>query len=286
MLLRAVSSIAGNVSGIIPKSMEIEFIKDGDRAAGAKLFEGRADWLDRNVSKLVLGGTAGTDAIAGGHAVGREHRAAEQDVERFDAGLASISLTRRLCQPMIAFTFGPQQKYPKIVIGQQEKAAIKDVIAAVADLGPLGFKARASEIRERLDLTEPEEGDEVVGGVPPAPEEKVKPPSLAVTPEAQGQFFSPLLHLMTRHAAIPDELVAAMSERLARDAAGALAGLTDEVRGAFDAATDMHDLARRLAALQLAPASYAAAMQRGMALAQIVGQASVMAELSKGTGGT
>jgi phage gp29-like protein len=282
VLLKAVSSIAGNVAGIIPKSMEIEFVKDGDRAAGAQLFEKRADWLDRTVSKLVLGGTAGTDAIHGGHAVGQEHRAAEQDVERFDARLVGVSITRRLVQPMIAFTFGPQPKYPRVVIGQEEKAPLKDLIAAVADLGGLGLKVKASELYDRLDLTPPEDGDEIVGGLPPAPAVKPDIPSLAVTPpEAQSALFGPLSALILRHSAVPDALIEAMSERLARDAAGALGGLTDAVRAQFEAASDMQDLAHRLHRLRLPQKEYAEAMARGMALAQMVGQASVVAELHR-----
>jgi phage gp29-like protein len=284
-LLRAVSSISGNVSGIIPNSMAIEFV-DGNREAGAKLFEGRADWLNREVSKVVLGGTAGTDAIAGGHAVGKEHRAAEQDVEKFDARLLSISMTRRLAQPMVAFTFGQQLNYPRMLIGQEDNIPLEQLVAAVADLGPQGLRVRASEIRARLDLTEPDPDEtDVVGGVTPAPVDQPAIPKPAVTPpetqSAVSPMFGPLLELMTHHAAVPDELVAAMSARLAEDASGALAGLTGDVRAVFDAADSLEDLQARLRRLKLPTGAYAEAMARGMALAQLVGQASVVAELGR-----
>lgn len=283
VLWRAVSSIAGDVAAIIPKSMEIEFVKDGDRAAGAKLFSERGDWLDRTVSKVVLGGTAGTDAIAGGHAVGKEHRAAEQDVERYDARLLGVSITRRLVHPMIAFTFGPQAKYPRIVIGQEEKAPLADIIAAVADLGSQGLRVKASEIRDRLDLTAPEEGDEIIGGVAPPPVNDLKVP--VDTPETQasrGAGFGPLRELILAHAEVPEEVVERMSARLAAEAEGAMAGLTGAVRAAFDGAEDMVDLQHRLDRLKLPQAEYAAAMTRGLALANLVGAASVMAELGRG----
>jgi phage gp29-like protein len=282
VLWKAVSSIAGDVAAIIPKSMEIEFIKDGDRAAGAKLFLDRADWLDRSVSKLVLGGTAGTDAIAGGHAVGKEHRAGEQDVERFDARLVSVSVTRQLVQPMIAFTFGPQAKYPRLVIGQEEQVPLKDRIAAIADLGPLGLKVKASEVREWISATEPEENDETVGGVVAAPVNDPKIPHPPVAPEANATLFGPLHDLILCRTAIPDELVERMTDRLAADAAGAMAGLTETVRNQFNAATDMKDLAHRLRHLKLPQQEYAEAMARGMALAQLVGQASIISEIGRG----
>ena len=118
VLWRAVRSIAGDVAAIIPKSMEMEFVTAADRAAGAALYEKRMDWLDRTVSKVVLGGTAGTDAISGGHAVGREHREAEDDVEKFDAGLLGVTVNRQVIPQMIAFTFGPQDEYPTASIGR------------------------------------------------------------------------------------------------------------------------------------------------------------------------
>lgn len=288
-LWRAVSSIAGDVAAIIPKSMEMEFVKDSDRAAGSVLFMNRADWLDRAVSKLVLGGTAGTDAISGGHAVGKEHRDAEQDIERFDARLLGVTITRRLVQPMIAFTFGPQAEYPRIVLGQEEKAPLAEVIAAVRDLGPQGLRVKAAELRERLDLTEPDEKDEVVGGVPadaappdPALDDPDPVPEANHTRRAPAGGLAIVRNLVLRHAEVPEEIVERMSAKLAAEAEGALAGMTGAVRKAFDEADDLEDLRRRIDALDLPQDAYAAAMARGMALANLVGMASVINELGRG----
>ncbi len=97
VLWRAVANIAGDCAAIIPKEMEIEFVSV-DRGTGTpgQLFERRADWLDRQVSKLVLGQTTTTDAVSGGHAVAQEHRLVQEDLERADAKLLSASLTKQL----------------------------------------------------------------------------------------------------------------------------------------------------------------------------------------------
>ncbi len=280
VLWRAVQSIAGDVAAIIPRSMEIEFQKAGDTNAGSELYLKRMDWLNREVSKLVLGSTAGTEAISGGHAVGQEHRQVEQDVETFDAGLMSTSVTRQIVHAMIAFTFGPQDAYPVLTIGRPDQVPLKDVIAATADLGPQGLKVKASEIRDRLGLTEPEEGDETVGGVQPTPVKAPPIPHLAVTPPA-AQTIQPgawLGRLVTQSEA-PPELVERMTERLAQDAAGAMAGMTDELRAVFEQATDLHDLAHRVAGLKLDSTAFADAMARGMALSNLVGQASLVESL-------
>nr|WP_294547663.1 DUF935 family protein [uncultured Rhodopila sp.] len=279
VLWKAVSSIAGDVAAIIPKSMEIEFAKDTDRKAGAELYEKRLDWLDRTVSKVVLGGTAGTDAISGGHAVGRQHRQVEQDVERFDAGLLGTTITRQLVQPMISFTFGPQTEgYPTIQIGQPDQVPLNEFITGVAAGVPLGMRVRADDVRERLGLKAPEPGDEVLAAPAAAPGKTPVAP-LPDDPTNDQQSRRLFGRLLTLHAEAAPELVEQLTERLAGEAAGALAGMTAKVRHAFDQASDMHDLAHRLARLELPEREFAEAMARGMALAQLVGQADLLSEI-------
>ena len=282
VLWRAVSSIAGDVAAIIPKSMEMEFVTSADRAAGSMLYEKRLDWFNREVSKVVLGSTAGTEAISGGHAVGQEHRQVEDDVEKFDAGLLEHSVSEQLIATMIAFTFGPQEVYPTARIGRPNEIPLKDLIAAVADLGPLGLKVRASEVRERLQLTKPDDddGDDVIGGAA-IPVAKPAIPGLSVTPPAvqdanAARWLGPLIE---RHSEAPPEIVEQLTARLAEDAAGAMAGLTKIVRMQFEDATSLHDLVARIGKLDLPPAEFAEAMARGMALANLVGQASLLDEL-------
>ena len=282
VLWRAVSSIAGDVAAIIPKSMEMELVKDTDRAAGTQLYLLRADWLNHEVSKLVLGSTAGTDAIRGSHAVGQEHREAENDVEQFDAGLLATSITRQLVQTMIGFTFGPQAEYPVLTIGRPNKVPLADVITAIADLGGMGLRVKASEVLELLQLSMPEDGDVTIGGILPAAVPQPVIPRPARVPPKDPALQSDtrwLGNLITRHSDAPPELVEQLTQRLAQDADGAMAGLTDQIREQFDAAETMQDLVDRLHGLHLDPAAFAEAMARGMALAEMVGQASLIEAL-------
>jgi phage gp29-like protein len=279
-----VSSIAGDVAAMIPKSMEVEFPTIADRKGGSELYEKRLDWLDRTVSKVVLGGTAGTDAIAGGHAVGKEHRDVEQDVERFDAGKLSNTLTRQVIQSMIAFTFGPQEAYPILHIGQPDQVPLNEFIQGAAAMIPLGLKVRADDVRERLGLAAPEGDDEVLA--PPAPAAApgaagkllpaVKPDDATADMQTARRYLG---RLITLQAEAAPELVEQLTARVAGEAAGALAGMTGAVRHAFDQATDLHDLAHRLSRLELPQKEFAEAMARGMALAQIVGQADLLDEI-------
>jgi phage gp29-like protein len=277
VLWRAVSTIAGDVGAIIPKSMEIEFVKDSERNAGSELYLKRADWLNREVSKLVLGSTAGTEAIAGGHAVGREHRQIEDDVEKFDAGLLATSITRQIVQPMIALTFGPQERYPVLRIGRQDQVPLNDVIAGVVNMVPLGLRPRVDEIMSRLQLTPADAGEETLMP-PPAP--PVAPPKVIEAPVPEQNSRKLLTRLLTRQTGeIPPEVVERLTDNLAADAQSALAGMTEQVRAVFDQADSLHDLAHRLSELQLDPSAFAKAMQQGMAMAELVGQAALLDEL-------
>jgi phage gp29-like protein len=283
VLWRAVSSIAGDVAAMIPKTMEMEFVQPANTAGGTELFLKRSDWLNLEVSKLVLGSTAGTDAQRGSYGAGAAHREVETDVERFDAFLVETSIARQIVQTMVAFTFGPQDAYPKVSIGRPDEVPLKDVIAGVADLGGMGLRVRASELRDRMQLSAPEDGDEVVGGVPPAPVPKPVIPSPAVTPaenSAGAVLGGRLRTLLARHVReIDPDLVDALVDRLAQDAQGALHGLSQQVRREIEAASDMHDLVARMHRLKLDPEMFALAMQRGLAVAQLVGQASLLDEI-------
>jgi phage gp29-like protein len=277
VLRRAVFSIAGDVAAIIPDSMVIDFVSAPDKAAGASLYEKRGDWLNHEISKLVLGSTAGTDAINGSHAVGNAHRSVEDDVEKFDASLLGFSLNRQVVPTIVAFTSGPRPGYPTLSIGRPHETPLAELIDAVADWAPLGMKFKASELYERLQLTQPKDGDVVIGGLPQPGE-----PSVAVIkPPLEGlsrrTFLGPL-SIGTLARETPPDLVDQLTTRLSEEAAGALHGLTDQVKAAFMAATSMKNLKDRLHKLKLDPGEYATVMSRGMAVAYLVGQAEMLQE--------
>ena len=235
VLWQAVANIAGDCAAIVPKGMEIEFVEAKDKADGSGLFQGRADWLDRQISKAVLGQTTTTDAVSGGHAVSQEHRLVQEDIERSDARMISATITRQLVRNIVAFNFGPQAAYPKLRVGRPDEVPLKDVVDAVQKLGPLGLRVEASELRDRLGLSEPAPEAEAIGGrAAPAP-------APASPPAPQPPGLQSIRRLLTsRHATAPEpELVEPLTARLAEDAETALDGLVGQVRSAFDQAADM-----------------------------------------------
>lgn len=279
-LWRAVSQIAGDCAAIIPAGMEIEFIESDTPAGSSELFIKRVEYLDRMISKIVLGQTTTTDAVAGGHAVAQEHRLVQEDIERADAKILGATLTKQLSEPMVAFNFGPQARYPKIMIGRPDELPIGAFVDGVDKMVKAGLRVKATEVRNRLGITEPKAGDEVIGGAAKAAGDAVPAPAKVAAREDKPA--RPMLHqLISLHAAsVSPEHIEKLTAEMARDAEGALAGLSDEVRAVFDSATTMTDLAMRLAALRLEPAPLAEAMQRGIALAHMAGGVALLEEVA------
>lgn len=174
-LFRAVANIAGDCAAIVPSSMEIEFIESKNVTAGSELYERRADWLDRQVSKAILGQTTTTDAVSGGHAVSQEHRQVQEDIETADCKSLSATINRDLIRPWMDMEFGPPEKggrggYPRLVIGRPKQEDLKQLTDSLAALVPLGLRVQASEIRDKLGISDPDAGAEVLGApqMPPA----------------------------------------------------------------------------------------------------------------------
>lgn len=305
VLWRAVADIAGDCAAIIPKGMEMEFIESKNLSDGSELYLKRVAYLDQQVSKAVLGQTATTDAIAGGHAVGREHRMVQEDIERSDARMLSGTITRQLFQAIISFNFGPQPVYPLCRIGRPDEVPLERVVDALHKLVPLGLKVDAGEVRDRLGLMEPTSEAELLGkpavpptqsplppptqAPPPPPTSAPAPPAPAAQREAPNtatNSFTGLRRLISLQAEDAGvDLVARLTERVGRDAAGALAAMTAEIRAQVEEATSLQDLAMRLANLNLDPAAFAEAMSQGLVLAQLAGQAALLDEIGQ-EGGT
>jgi phage gp29-like protein len=165
-LLRALRNVAQDCAAMIPAGMEMEFIESRSGNAGHELFEKMADWFDKQTSKAVLGQVGTTDAIAGGHAVGKVHREVEQDIERADAKGLENTINRDLVRPLIDLNMGPQKQYPllKIIIEDpQDAIQLANAVGAMVDRG---LKVKQIEIRQKLGLSDPGPDDELL--TPPA----------------------------------------------------------------------------------------------------------------------
>lgn len=157
-LLRAVRNISADHAAIVPDSMLLEFI-DAKAQGNAQVFEKLAEYLDRQISKLVLGQTGTTDT---GSRVGTAdaHERVRADIEQSDAAQLAATLTRDLVRPLVQLNMPPVKAYPQLKIFRPEQEDLERMTAALSSLVPLGLKVGMSEVRDRLGYPDPDAGEE------------------------------------------------------------------------------------------------------------------------------
>ena len=251
-LFRAVANIAGDMAAIIPESMMIEFIESGNVGAGHSMYKERADWLDMQISKAVLGQTATTDAVTGGLGSGKEHGDVRSDIKKADAKALAAVLNRDLIRVWVQMEFGPQTAYPQLKIEEEEQEDLKAFSEALGPMIDRGLEVDQGEIRSRFSLPEPKSGAKLL-----------RPASSAapVTPaDPSKSFFKRESGVFKRGEAVSGTQTAAQGEgaslakkpggspvdrltaRLEEEAAPAMEALLARIEAMIEAATSFDEL--------------------------------------------
>lgn len=252
-LFRAVANIAGDCAAIVPDSMSIEFVEAKNVTAGSDLYERRADWLDRQVSKAVLGQTNTTDAQAGGMGSGQAnvHNDVRTDIETADCKALSAVINRDLIRPWIDLEYGPQKAYPRLVIARPKQEDIQQLTDSLAKLVPLGLRVQQSEIRDKLGLADPDNDSDLLAAPRATPTPTEQPPPEPAPPKTAPQSEQ-------RPVAVPGapapEVIA---DALTRESAPAIGNLLASIQAMVEKATDLSELRMMIetgfAGLDIAP---------------------------------
>lgn len=160
VLLEAVHNIGADYAAIIPQAMAIEFVK-AEITGSTDLYERRADWLDRQCSKLVLGQTGTSDSQSGsGYAQAKVHNDVRGDIVDADAEELAATLNEQLVPALIDFNFARSHKaYPEIVIGRPKK---EDVDTKVKVATAFGLRVKKEEAYGLSGFSIPADGDDVI----------------------------------------------------------------------------------------------------------------------------
>lgn len=187
VLLRAVRNISADHAAIVPDSMVLEFI-DAKAQGNAVVFEGLAEYLDRQMSKLVLGQTGTTDT---GSRVGtaNAHERVRADIERSDAAQLAATLNRDLVIPFMRLNFSGAGKQPQIRIFRPDEENLNDMVDRLVKLVPYApGLVEVSVIRDKLGFPEPAPGAACLeaGGTTARPQERPadEPPNTQEAPAA------------------------------------------------------------------------------------------------------
>ncbi|SNS05771.1 Mu-like prophage protein gp29 [Humidesulfovibrio mexicanus] len=165
-LVSAVANLGTDAAAVIPDTMRIEMVDGGKggSSGGQILFQNLAEWLDRQVSKAVLGQTMTSDD---GSSLGQAkvHNEVRKDILTADARQLAATINRDLVRPFVDLNYGPPPsgKYPRLVLPVREAEDVKALTEALAKLVPLGLRVEASVVRDRLGFPDPADGAEVLG---------------------------------------------------------------------------------------------------------------------------
>lgn len=166
VLRKALTNLGRDVGAIVPDAMKIEIINGMTGTGNITLYENLAEWVDKQVSKCVLGQTMSSDA-EGGQYKGDLHNEIRLEIKKSDARQLAQTIQRDLIIPYIDFNFGVQEEYPEFLIQLAEPEDIPALCDAVEQLVPLGFKVRSDDLYSKLGLQKPDEKDEILTSAPP-----------------------------------------------------------------------------------------------------------------------
>lgn len=111
VLKTAVANIGSDAAAILPDSMVIEFQQVAQASGASEGFSRIVEWIDRQISKAVLGQTATTEGTPGKLGNEASQEAVRQDIIAADARQLANTLNRDLIRPYIDINYGPQAVY-------------------------------------------------------------------------------------------------------------------------------------------------------------------------------
>jgi phage gp29-like protein len=164
-LKRAVAAIGQDFGAVIPESALLEIIESKHASETSNVYKNMADWVDKQISKLILGQTMTTDEGAS-RAQSETHEKVRDDIADSDIQQVVETLNSALTIPYINLNFGEQKNYPKIDLFKPDEKNIEQIILAIEKLGPQGLEINADEVRSLVGLSNPKKGDKVIGGRP------------------------------------------------------------------------------------------------------------------------
>lgn len=195
-LLRAMRRVGVDMAAIMPQSMDYEII-NGSITGGDKMFENAARYWDEQISKAVLGQVSTTDAIAGGHAVGKVHEEVREDIRDADAEQLASTLTRDVAVPMTMLSYGPEVAPPKVSFEAEEKRDPRMTLLAIRTFGPMGLDVSQRQVREDFGLREPEEGDALLSFTTATQASDTDVPIAKQTASASGMLPNAIMQAAT-----------------------------------------------------------------------------------------
>jgi phage gp29-like protein len=236
-LKRAVAAIGSDVGAVIPDSMVIDIVESKTTGTNTEVYQKQAEWVDKELSKLVLGQTASAEGTEGKLGDSHIQEEVRDDIGKADALQFEQTINRDLVIPYVNFNFGEQRAYPQIKTKFIEKKNVQLIVDSIVKLVPLGLKVSKAETLNLLGLSSPADDEEVLEAPNPA-----------------GPGFAGLNSGVSLNSAESDpEMLFETEPGDPREEADGFIAISDEIAGvlekAMDKAADFKSFRKELAKL-------------------------------------
>lgn len=265
-LMDAIEAIQSDTGVKIPDSMDIEFLEAS--RAGTVTHEQLCEYMDRQISKAVLGQTASTEGTPGKLGNEKTQGDVRQEIIEADADLLDACLNETLIQWIVDYNFPGISAYPKIKTYAAPKPDLKEKSEIDKTLVvDIGLPVSTAYFYETYGIPVPAEGDELV-----------EPRSPQASPVAKKEDQTGKFAEKT-----PDDKDAA--DVIANGTAADAMRITDDIymtplKRLVEEATSHDDLRDRIVSLwgEMDTESLGVIMARGMMLADMAGRYEVSLE--------
>ncbi len=160
-LMDAIEAIQTDTGVKIPDSMNLEFLEAS--RAGTVSYENLCEYMDRQISKAVLGQTATTEGTPG--KLGNENAQADvkQEIVEADADLLDSCLNETLIRWIVDYNFPDVTEYPKIKTYAAAKPNLKEQSEIDKTVvSEIGLDVGEDYFYETYGIPKPVEGEKLV----------------------------------------------------------------------------------------------------------------------------
>ena len=125
-LLEAIEAIHTETGVTIPEDMAINLLESS--RSGRATYEGLCEYMDRQISKAVLGQTLTTEVgKSGSYAASQTHEEVRQDILEADAALFCECVNATLVRWIVDYNFWGVDKYPSLHVRTEPEKELKDL---------------------------------------------------------------------------------------------------------------------------------------------------------------
>ena len=165
-LRRAVIDIGSDAAAIIPKEMEIEFVRPtGSGFAGSdQLFLDFCEWSDRKVTQAVLGQTLTADQ-GGSYAQSETKNRVRVDLLEADGRSLSYSIWNQIIRAYVDLNYGRRRRYPTFFLNTETPEDLRTLATILPVVVDRGLPVAYDTIYDRLGIDPPKEGQKVLTSV-------------------------------------------------------------------------------------------------------------------------